>query len=347
MRKNTKSFLLAIAIIFALSLLFIFPKEVQKGIGDGLHLCGEVIIPSLFPFMALAGFISRTGAARILAIPLEAIMCPLFRLPKQASGTVLLSLIGGYPVGASSVAMLCAQGYVDRKDASRMLTFCANAGPAMVVVAVGKGLLGNIYVGWIIYLSHIAAALVTGWCFARFAPKPSKSKSAPYYKEQSLPDAFVGAVSNAALQMLTVCGYVVLFSGVTALFRMWGAEWISAFTEVTCGTKWAALSGMSAPIICGILSFGGFSVMCQISSLSHGLISFKHLIISRIVNAILGFSICSAVIKAFPHSLQVISNTGGKALWISEFSVPLSISMLIMAAVFLCSVGCKEKVLQK
>jgi len=70
MRKNTKSFLLAIAIIFALSLLFIFPKEVQKGIGDGLHLCGEVIIPSLFPFMALAGFISRTGAARILAIPL-------------------------------------------------------------------------------------------------------------------------------------------------------------------------------------------------------------------------------------------------------------------------------------
>ncbi len=347
MRKNVRNLLLAVIVLATLVLLFLYPKEIQKGVSEGLRLCGEVIIPSLFPFMALAGFISRTGAARILAIPIESVMSPLFRLPKEAGGTVLLSLIGGYPVGASSVATLCAQGYVDRKDGSRMLTFCANAGPAMAVVAIGKGLLGNIYVGWIIYLSHIAAAIVTGWCFARFAPKPSKSKSTHYHKGQSLPDAFVGAVSDGALQMLTVCGYVVLFSGVTALFKLWDAEWISAFTEVTCGTKWAALSGLSAPIICGILSFGGFSVMCQISSLSRGLISFKQLIISRIVNAILGFAICSAVITALPQSLQVLSNIGEKSVWISELSIPLSISMLVMAAVFLCSVGCKEKVLQK
>ncbi|MBQ2704667.1 MAG: hypothetical protein IJF58_03870 [Clostridia bacterium] len=347
MRKNVKNLLLAVIVLAALVLLFLYPKEIQKGIGEGLKLCGEIIIPALFPFMALAGFISRTGAARLLAIPFESVMSPLFRLPKEAGGTVLLSLIGGYPVGASSVAMLCAQGYVDRKDSSRMLTFCANAGPAMVVIAIGKGLLGNIYVGWIIYLSHIAAAIVTGWCFARFAPKPSKNKSARYHKGQSLPDAFVGAVSDGALQMLTVCGYVVLFSGVNSLFKLWGAEWISAFTEVTCGTKWAALSGLSAPIICGILSFGGFSVMCQISSLSHGLISFKQLIISRIVNALLGFVICSAAIKTLPQSLQVLSNIGEKSVWISELSIPLSVSMLVMAAVFLCSVGCKEKVLQK
>ena len=184
MRKYIKNFLLAVSVLIALTILFIYPKEVQKGICDGLGLCGEVIIPSLFPFMAIAGFISRTGAARILAMPIEWIMSPLFRLPKQASGTFLLSLIGGYPVGASSVATLCAQGYVNHKDGSRMLTFCANGGPAMAVVAIGKGLLGTIYVGWVIYLSHIAAAIVTGWCFARFAPKPPESKSVPYYKGQ-------------------------------------------------------------------------------------------------------------------------------------------------------------------
>jgi len=338
-----KKFGLAALVCGAVFLLFAYPKEIQKGIGDGLELCGGIIIPSLFPFMALAGFISRTGAAKILAKPLEWVVPTLFRIPKEASGTVLLSLIGGYPVGASSVAMLCAEGYVDRKSGSRMLTFCANAGPAMAVVAVGKGLLGNIYAGWIIYFSHIAAAFVTGWIFARFAPPVLKTKSQFAHKYQSLPNAFVGAVSDASLQMLTVCGYVTLFSALTALLKSRDLEPLCALAEVTCGTKWAAQSGMSAAILCAILSFGGFSVMCQISSLSHGIIRFRRLFISRILNGVLGWAICSAAIKLLPQSMQVLSNTGGKGVWIFPLSLPLSISMLVMAAVFLCTVGHKEK----
>ena len=345
--KYINKFIVVIALLIAILTLFIYPYQLQKGVSEGLQLCGGVIIPSLLPFMALANFISRTDLIGILAAPLKPLMAPLFRLPKNASGTVLLSFIGGYPVGASSVAMLCARGDVNRKEAERMLTFCANSGPAMAIIAIGKGLLGNIYVGWIIYLSHIAAAILTGWCFSRFSPKPLKNKTDLKTKAQSFPDAFVGGVSDAALQMLYVCGYVTIFSGATALFNLWRVDWLTAVTEVTCGTKWAALSGLSAPLICSILSFGGFSVMCQISALSHSLISFKKLLLSRITNSVFAFFICSLAIRALPQSLQVISNLGENSLWFSESSVLLSISMLFMAAVFLCSVSSKEKVLQK
>lgn len=340
--KLFKKALVATAVCTAVILLFAFPKEIQQGIAEGLELCGGIIIPSLFPFMVLAGFISRSGAAFTLARPIEGIVCALFRIPKEASGCLLLSLIGGYPVGASSVAMLCAQGYVDRKTAGRMLGFCANAGPAMAIIAVGKGMLGNIYAGWVIYLSHIAAALLTGFISARFAPPVSKEKSPQKEPHQNLADAFVGSVSDASLQMLTVCGYVALFAAVTALLKSQNGDFLSPLIEVTCGTKWAARAGMPASVLCAVLSFGGLSVICQISSLSHGLIPFKRLILSRIINGLLGWVICSGAIKLLPQSLQVISNTSGQALGFWPISVPLSLSMLIMAAIFLTTLSQKS-----
>ena len=328
----------AVLACMGIIILLICPAAAQTGINDGLMLCGQVIIPSLFPFMAVAGFISRTGAAGVIAYPLRPIICPLFKLTGEPCWAVLMSFIGGYPVGAAAVAQLCSQGYIDRRIASRMLTFCINAGPAMVVVAVGKIMLGSLSVGWVLYAAHIGAAILTGLIFTladRHSEPPYKVGIAP--KPQALPYAFTGAVSDASTQMLIVCGYVILFAAITAFFQQCGTPWAAVLLEVTCGARYAAQAGMSAPFISAVLGFGGLSVMCQTISLSHSLIGMGRLLLSRVINAVLSFILCSLLIRLLPDAVQTMSNIGQSTLQLAVGTIPLTLSMLIMAAVFLSS----------
>ncbi len=339
MSKKSK-FCAALGSAFLVIALLAFGNEIKAGIIDGLNLCGQVVIPSLFPFMVLAGFADKSGAARALAKPFEKATAWLFKIPKEATASFLLSLIGGYPVGANGVAELYKKGSISRSTAQRMLCFCINAGPGMAIVAVGKGLMGNVYVGWVIYLSHILSSVIIGWFLGLFAP--FEGVKAPLKKASaSLPDAFVKSVSDACSQMVTVCGYILLFSAVARLFDQFGWPWPAALSEVTTGTRFAVSQGLSAPIICGLICFGGFSVICQVLTLSHGLIGLKLLLLSRLAASLLGWLICTIGIKLLGQSIEVLSNTGGKSIWTWPMSVPLSVAMLMMSALFLCTLSQK------
>ena len=51
--------------------LLIFGADISAGIRSGISVCGDVVIPSLFPFMILAEFITLSGAADTLSKPLS------------------------------------------------------------------------------------------------------------------------------------------------------------------------------------------------------------------------------------------------------------------------------------
>lgn len=52
------------ALAGAAAALLIWPQAVAGGVSRGLSICGTVIIPSLFPFLVLAGFLVRSGNQR-------------------------------------------------------------------------------------------------------------------------------------------------------------------------------------------------------------------------------------------------------------------------------------------
>ena len=237
-------------------------------------------------------------------------------------------------------AKLYNSGIIDRRTAERMLAFCVNAGPAMIIIAVGGGMLGDTIAGWILYASHIAASVIIGAVWARFAKRceePSdNSASAP-----SLADAFVNATSSACVSMLTICGYVTLFSSIIELTNTF-APWFAVFAEVTCGAKLAADSGLSVPLISAILGFGGISVMCQVSAMSEGLIRMPVLLFTRCMHAGLSYLICGGLLRLFNRPMEVISNLGSAAADFSIITVPLSLSMLVMATTFLFAIQHKS-----
>lgn len=130
---------------------------VSEGVRRGLEVCGGVLIPSLFPFMALSGFLSITEYGRILSAPLRAVTTRIYKLPGDLGVIVLLSMIGGYPVGAKMIAGLLERGRIDRETASRMLCFCVNSGPSFLISAVGVGMFRDRSAGVILFATQTIA----------------------------------------------------------------------------------------------------------------------------------------------------------------------------------------------
>lgn len=83
-----------------------FSKECSKGAENGIGLCLSTLVPSLFPFMVLASYITDSGLAEKIGRHLSWLTKPLFGLDGCFASAIILSLVGGYPVGAKTVNLL-------------------------------------------------------------------------------------------------------------------------------------------------------------------------------------------------------------------------------------------------
>ena len=79
------------------------PKVSVDGAKNGLMYAFGVLIPSLFPFMFLANFSVEYGISGKIGRVLSPFTEKILYLPGEAGVTVLLSLIGGFPVGAVGI----------------------------------------------------------------------------------------------------------------------------------------------------------------------------------------------------------------------------------------------------
>ena len=142
--------------------ILIAPQAASQGVRDGLTLCGQVVIPSLFPFLALSSFLVQSGLAQRAGHLLEPITKLLFRLPGAAGSAILMSLIGGYPALTASALLigLCMR-FLASKETMRESPVVPPTGPSMaqaLVDAATQGCAGIVSICvWVILFSCIAA----------------------------------------------------------------------------------------------------------------------------------------------------------------------------------------------
>ena len=282
--------LLAFTLLCAAAALVASPGEAIEGAKNGLSLCFNVIVPSLFPFFVLSSLVVDLGLAAQLGHLLEGIMRPLFRVSGSCTSAVALGFIGGYPVGARTALQLYRQGLCTKTEAERLLTFCNNSGPAFILGVVGVGIFGDSRVGLLLYLTHALASLLVGLLF-RFYRRGERVSGMQYTKPieaVTLPSAFTGAVTQALQSTLNICAFVVFFSVVLQLLAAYGvmgvlAELLSQFgfepiwakrlvagllelssgvSSLSGGGRFAGLISMAA----FMLGWAGLSVHCQVLS---------------------------------------------------------------------------------
>lgn len=196
----------------SLGMLFLIldGKTALKGAQDGISLCIQTLIPSLFPFFVLS--ILLTSAIGGSSLPPLQFLCRLCRLPAGTEGILLTGFLGGYPVGAQCVAQAWRFGNLKKEDAQRMLGFCSNAGPAFIFGMLST-MFSNRLTAWLLWGIHILSAILTAWLL------PGGGGNAASFQNEVLSPS--QALSSALRAMGTVCGWVILFRILLAFLEQW------------------------------------------------------------------------------------------------------------------------------
>ena len=294
----------------ALLALLGWPEAASGGVRGGLATCGEVIIPSLFPFFVLSAAVSELGIPQRLARRLAEPMSRLFGVSGAGASALVLGVLGGYPLGAASAADMAGRGVITSEECSRLLGFCNNSGPAFLVGAAGVGVFGSVRAGMALYACHVAAAVTSGVLMRGAHTAPAAA--APDVPEVR-PGALARAVTASVKNMLNVCGFVIAFGVVTGtldavgllpalaldLSRLTGLE-ISAsraaivgFFELGGGV--GAMRGLAATpvnlaVCAAVIGWGGLSVHFQTSAVVAGAeISTARHFTGRCLSAVFSF----------------------------------------------------------
>lgn len=336
--------------------LLVDSATVGQGIRDGLAVCANVLIPALFPFMVLAGFVSRTSYADLLALPLSPVTTKLYKLPPECGTVVLLSLVGGFPVGARMIANLLEQKRISRETAQRMLCFCVNSGPSYLISAVGAGMLTNRRAGVLLLVTQTLSTLIVGAAVSRHAGTP-----VPCGVEKpklSGAEAFVEAVSGASSSMLVMCAFAVLFSGLLALLQGSGvfvalAHALSlspaivtaaagGLLEVTAGCLAGAKVGGAAgfALISASVSFCGLSVICQVMSCFQGQgLRFGRFIRCKLAHAVCATALALPLYQLFCADRAAWLPVSPPLLHADERTWIISVCLLAMCTILILSTG--------
>ena len=257
---------------FAMLALILDAKTALEGAGEGIRLCLYAVIPALFPFMVLS--ILLTGSLSGGNIPFLRPLGQLLGIPEGAEPVLAVGLLGGYPVGAQSVAQLYRDGKLSEQDAKRMLGFCSNAGPAFLFGIVASQF-SDPSIGWKLWGIHILSAQTVGMLL----PGPSRRKIRSAAKS---PPTISQAMTQGVHVMAQICGWVILMRVLIAFLNKW-ALWLvpsevqvllTGVLELTNGCLSLSEIGpedLRFVAAAAMLSFGGLCVMMQTSSVTGSL----------------------------------------------------------------------------
>lgn len=194
--------------------ILLFSESCSKGALNGISLCLNVLVPSLFPFMAASSFIVKIGLSQKIGKPLSKVTRALFGLSGSFAPVILLSMLGGYPVGAKGISELAKSGEVSQREAEKAALFAVCAGPGFIINFVGASLYNSKTVGIIILCSQIISVILLGIVINLFDKQKSQDCFCAKTSEKpcSVGTAIVESALDSSKGILGICAFVILFS---------------------------------------------------------------------------------------------------------------------------------------
>lgn len=223
-----------------------------------------------------------------------------------------MSILSGYPVGAKITCDLYNNKQIDSAQAHRIVAFTSTSGPLFILGTVAIGMFNNLMLGYVVAISHFLGALINGLIYRNYLviKKSTKIETLNFNKKNNvLEEAMFGSIKS----ILIVGGYVGLFFMIITvlnhynilflpnflickIFPMFNPEIVGAITngiiELTRGClDLGALNlspKLSAPILSGLISFGGISIFLQAATFLKGInINLKFYFLQKITHCVL------------------------------------------------------------
>lgn len=280
MKHRKKHIYILFIMVFVTIVLTVFSDTVSKSVFKTLELCQRSVIPSLFPFIVLSSIISKTAVDLTTDCNSDkVIFIPFF-----------LGALCGFPVGASSIALIYKNGIISKKKAEYFCALCNNTGPAFIIGIIGKEFWGSSAIGIMFYLCQIISAVICFGAWYIFLGKRAvnfdkEQTSFPILKrnaistsaDYSICTTFCTSVTDAVRSIFYICGYIVFFKVLCDILKIiifthastqLFCTIVSSVLEFTSGAFTSAELGGSLGIaLCGFsIGFSGLSVIAQSAS---------------------------------------------------------------------------------
>ena len=299
-QRRITPILLGIAILT----LILDSRTAISAASDAIDLCIRVAVPSLLPFFVLMSLLTSS-----LTESINGLLRPIGRicgLPQGSEGLFLTGLLGGYPTGARSVAQAYRQKRLSKDDATRMLAFCNNAGPAFIFGMVGQQF-ANWWIPWLIWSVQILSALLTGIALR----KPEKSVSHAITQESI---SITQALKSSIQAMTMVCGWIIMFRILIEYLNKWFLHLLPATAHILlvgllelvngCHQLSTVINvGLRFILACGMLSLGGLCVAMQTASVTEDL-GIKQYLIGKALQCGICFVVAYLLQLLFPKEMR-------------------------------------------
>lgn len=294
--------------LFGLAALMLLDSgTVLDAVNGAAGLFVRSVMPALFPMMVLNGLCARLGGR------------------EQRWMTVCFCWLSGSPASAQRLEGLWERGGLAGRELLPMAAATGVMSPLFLVGSLG-GRLPNPAGGWLMLTAHWLGALAAAGLIHRLSRRfSSMEKAEPVRPEErtagraSLLEALPDSLRQTGPALLSVCGAMMLFSILAALFRQGLSAllpgWAAAHPEFPA-ILWAvleigggahALLDVSAapdlPLLCALCSFGGLSILMQNLLFLGKSIRPGRLLACRLLHGAAAYGICGLLVRLLPFFL--------------------------------------------
>ncbi len=342
-----KELLKNFAALLFMALVLLYPDISARAAKDGMHIFLYLLLPSLFPFAVIAGYLSGrlkfpkfcgVGFARLTGLS-ESCFAPFF-----------LGILSGFPIGAVLTANAVKAKSLSKETAAHLLPLCSLPGPLFVVGVVGGGMLGSYKAGYLLYAVQLLSMLLTSLIFRRTAPFKSR-----IYPTEISKIPLVSAVEKSVSALLTVGGFIMFFQVICELLRATGVAdnlffyppLFYGFLEISSGLTRVVLSDLSPLIklslVSGICAFSGICVLLQIAFAVRDVsVSLKKYFLFKCVSACISFGLAFLLFSLYP--LSVFSVNANPDSFSFSFTFLLCAALLFLISALFIAFRRKYKV---
>ena len=323
MIKLKKIILPTTFLLFSLSLV-LFSKTNLEAVKSGLQLWANSVVPSLFPFFVATELLLHTSILDIMGKYLSWFMKSFFNISGKGAFAFIMGIISGYPIGAKIACEFRNQNICNKEECERLLSFTNNSGPLFIIGTVGILMFRNSAIGFLLFLSHLLAAISVGFVF-RFWKTNSSSQN-PIFLERKKESTNVSfknlgtvlseSIISATKSILLIGGFVVIFSSIISILNSskiiniislilnpifdflnidigFSIPFINGLVEITNGINSISniLSkkiSINIMLVSFLLGLGGLSIFLQVLSIvSTTDLSIKPYILGKLLQGIL------------------------------------------------------------
>lgn len=320
--------------------LIAYPAEVSAAVTRSVGRCMNVIIPSLFAFMAVSGILISYKGCEKLMLPFYPLSRYVMRLPPKLFFVFLAGNIAGYPMGIKLLSQMLDKGEIDRKTAEDMSVFCYCGGPAFYTGMIGLTVFGSAGAGLLVFLSIVLSNLLVGTVICRIRRPVCISSSD---STKPFGTVMTDSINDAAVSLFRISAVIVFFSVMMSIPRAMGVtDWlarrigmsgnnrvlISSLFELTSVTGLAGAPYKLLPAVAAICSFGGICIVFQLFSLKSSRLSLKKFLLTRPLCAALSALICRLLFPIFISGAEQAA--AHERTLVNVYNFPASICLILM-----------------